>query len=274
MPTHADERIRHPNAWFFVLAFGFTWGLQIPGVMAQRGLLSLSPETYLPLAMVGIFGPAFAALTLTMHSEGRTGARRLGERFLAVRASFYVYALALLALPILLSAGLWALRPLGYTGPLVLIPEPSRLLTGLVISVAEEIGWRGFALPRLQRSYGAFAASGLLGLLWTLWHIPMFMGLHVPLSLLPVVLLHLIGASLLMTWSHNRSGGSLALATGIHFTAHLNNPHLALPDQPVPTLLLSVLTAAVGLSVARLDREAFPCLHLRARATPHSPQWG
>ena len=122
---------------------------------------------------------------------------------------------------------------------------------GVIASVSEEIGWRGFALPRLQERWGAFAASGLLGGLWYLWHLPMFIGAGVPLNLVLVMLLYFWGASLLLTWIYNRSGASLLLVALGHMAAHLNNSHRALPLEIVPVVAHSIVFAAVGLPVMR-----------------------
>jgi membrane protease YdiL (CAAX protease family) len=142
-----------------------------------------------------------------------------------------------LVLPaVLLSAVLWLLRAAGREGPIAYTPDAPRLVLALVIAVAEEVGWRGFALPRLQRRFGAFAASGLLGVLWALWHLPMFAAQGIPLELL-----------LVFTWAYERSGQSLFFAVFAHVGVHLNNSHLALPGDQIPLVVHAVIYAALGL---------------------------
>ena len=251
---------------FFSLTFAWTWSLQIPAVLAQRGHLPGDPESYLPLAALGILGPGAAALWLTGRNQGSSAARHLLASVTRLRASLPVYVIGMVLPMVLLSAGLLLLRPAGYDGPLALTPTKERVVIALLISLAEELGFRGYALPRLHARYGALAASAALSVLWTLWHIPMFVGQGIPLSLLPVLQLELLGGSILFTWIYLRSRGGLGAVVLAHFCIHLNNPHLALPDNTLPLLLHSVIVAGLGLAVARFDRQVFPEL---ARRSPH-----
>lgn len=255
---------------FFVLAFALTWGVQLPAVAARAGLLPGGAGAYLPLAMLGVLGPLLAALWLTARAGGPAAVGQLCAGLLRWRASPSQYALALLVPGALLSGGLWLAQSVGYAGPLAFPPDPERWLAAVVIALAEELAWRGYALPRLQARHGAFAASGLLGMLWTLWHIPMFLGLGVSLALLPWMLLYFIGGSLLFTFLYQRSSGSLALVVLAHLAAHANNSHAALPEQVVPLILHSLIYAALGLSLALLDRDTFSDLR-PAQPEPRTP---
>ncbi|MDD9947589.1 MAG: type II CAAX endopeptidase family protein [Myxococcales bacterium] len=252
---------------FFTLAFAITWGMQVPALAARNGLLPGPTEAYLPFAMLGVLGPMIAATWLVARSGGRRAVSGLFSGMRLWRASPLQWAMALAIPGTLLSGALVLSRAIGYSGPVVLLPEPERLVAGAVIAVAEEIAWRGYALPRLQARYGAFAASGMLGALWTVWHIPMFMGLGVPLTVLPWMFLFFIGGSLLFTWLFNRSGGSLMLVTVAHYAANLNNSHAALPDNVVPLIYHSLIYAALGLGIALCDRYTFPELRKRRHRT-------
>src|SRR5207253_2297396 len=77
--------------------------------------------------------------------------------------------------------------------------------------VDEELGWRGFALPRLQDRYGALIASVVLGIFWAGWHIPAWYaaGSGQDLISFPVFEVSVIGAAILFTWLYNSTGGSL-----------------------------------------------------------------
>ncbi len=245
---------------FFALAFGVTWALQIPGVLAQEGLLPGDPAAYLPFAMLGIFGPLVAAVILSAREGGRPAVRALFASLLRWRVHPLLYVAAL-ALPAgLLSLGLLGMRSAGYEGALAYPPAAAQLPVIAVIAVAEEVGWRGYALPRLTRRYGAFVASVVIGVAWTAWHIPMFLGQGVPLDTLPVMLLFFVGGSLWFTWLVRRGGGSVLLAVLAHAGAHLNNSHASLPEDSLPLLVAAVVYACLGLGVARLDRVTFPWL--------------
>lgn len=235
---------------FFTLTFAITWGLQLPGVLAQRGLLPGNPNAYLPAAGLGIFGPLAAATILTWREGGAAAVRALYGRLLLFRVHVGWYLLALLPAA-LLTGGLSLLNQAGRSGPLGYFPALGALVFGVVISVAEEIGWRGYALPRLERRFGGFGAGSLLGVLWCFWHVPMFLGAGVPMSLMLVMLLHLVGASLLMSFIARGTGGSLALAVVAHLAAHLNNSHRALPGEVVPLVVHAIVYGALGLALMR-----------------------
>jgi membrane protease YdiL (CAAX protease family) len=236
---------------FFAIAFGFTWLLQLPGVFAGRGLLPGPLESYMPFALLGILGPLVAATALTAREGGARAVRALYSGLGRWRVRFDVYLVAIVLPALLLSAVLWLLRAAGREGPVAYVPDASRLVFAFVVSIAEEVGWRGFALPRLQKRFGAFAASGLLGVLWALWHLPMFVAQGVPLELFLVMALFFTGGSLVFTWAYARSGGSLLVAVLAHVAVHLNNSHVALPLDQIPLVVHSIVYAALGLALVR-----------------------
>jgi len=240
-------------ASFFLLTFGITWGLQIPGVLAQRGIVPGDPSAYLPLVGLGVLGPLVAATILSVREGGTAAVKQLYAPFLRwrVHVGWYVAALVL---PGALLTGLLALLNLaGRHGPIAYFPAAGALVFGLVMSVVEEVGWRGYALPRLHARWGAFAAGTMMGVLWYLWHIPMFLGLGVPLNLVLVMLLYFTGTSLVLTWIYNGTNGSLLIATLAHLGAHLNNSHRALPGEVVPLVAHAIVYGALGLLVMRVS---------------------
>jgi membrane protease YdiL (CAAX protease family) len=265
--------------WFFALAFGITWLLQLPGVLAGLGLLPGPLDGYLPFAMLGIFGPLAAATFLTAREGGQRAVRELYSGLGRWRAPVSVYLVAIVLPGLLLAAILSLLGAAGREGPVAYLPDGSRLVLAFVISIAEEVGWRGYALPRLQKRFGAFAASGLLGVLWALWHIPMFMAQGIPLALFLVMALFFTGGSLVFTWAYERSGQSLFVVVLTHVAVHLNNSHVALPTDQIPLVVHSVIYAALGLALVRPfgpsnARRARPSLAdsgVHARPVPERP---
>ena len=232
---------------FFVLSFAITWCLQLPAVFAKEGILPGNMNVYLPFAVLGIFGPAAAATLLTVREAGRAGLRRLIFGLFEWRAPVRCYLVPLLVPGLLLTGILWLLGLAGREGPVSYFPGTSRFVMAFVIAFGEELGWRGFALPRLQKRVGPFAASGLIGVLWTLWHIPMFVGAGVPLSYLLVLGLLITGGSFVHTWAYNRSGGSLLVAVVAQVGAHVNNSNLALPGDTLPVVVHAIVYAGLGL---------------------------
>lgn len=243
--------LRGTTSSFFALAFALTWTLQVPGVLARRGLLPGDPAVYLPAAMLGIFGPLMAAVYFTWSERGRPGVNALLFGSLARRVSFKWCVLGLLVPGALLSLILWTLRAAGRTGEWLFVPNAGQLIAALVISYAEEVGWRAFALPRLTARYGSFVASCILGVLWAVWHVPMFLAVGIPLSLAPVMLLYFVGASLFITYVYFGSGGSLLVAVLAHLGAHLDNSHAALPGDTLPLVAHTVIYAALGFWTMR-----------------------
>lgn len=243
--------LQHSTARFFVLTFAITWGLQAPGVLAQRGLLPGPMPVYLALAGLGVLGPLVAATALSLRTSGGAGVRHLYAPLLHWRVHPGWYVLALGIPGVLLALLLGGLNLAGRVGPMVYFPTGGTLVFALVISVAEEIGWRGYALPRLERRFGAFAASTLLGVLWYLWHLPMFVGQGFPLELVLVKLLYFMGASLVFTSIYQGTGGSLLLAVLTHVGGHLNNSFRALPGEAAPLVAHAVVYAALGLALMR-----------------------
>jgi CAAX protease family protein len=150
----------HPLITFFVLAYALTWPV-IP-------LVSVSPLLGLP----GLFGPALAAIVVASLAGGKSALKDLASRLLRWRVGvrWYAVALGLPAVLALTAAGLHLL--LGAPAPLRLGGLSALNFVVFVFVVGEEVGWRGYALPRLLASRSALMASLMLGVLWGAWHLP------------------------------------------------------------------------------------------------------
>ena len=241
-------------ALFFLLTFATTGALH--GAMIVGGIpFSLAPSSpALHLYLLGLAAPTLVAIALT-----QTGARAAFLRTAltpAVPASSYVYALGTQAV---LVAAAWVLLAVSGSG---LAPRPA-LAPGfaliavgqLVVVFGEELGWRGFALPRLVSLTSPLASTLVLAIAWGVWHAPMF---FVPGSLQAAASPQLFAASIL-AWSavhtllYLRSRPSIVPNLVFHASANLTlNLGLVTPELE-PYLL------AVYLSVA-----AFGCLRLRS----------
>ena len=181
---------------FFALAFGFSWATWIPTALASYGLLPVQVNPLLS-SWLGAFGPFVAALITTARYEGRVGFRALFNRLLIWRVGIQWYVFVLLW-PAALSLAKTALAvlagsappdfahppfvqlsplPSGATNanPLLFLPIVFVWQTLVGSSMGEEIGWRGYALPRLQRHFSSLRASLLLGACWGTWHLPLWL---------------------------------------------------------------------------------------------------
>jgi len=195
---------------------------------------------------VGVFAPTLVGVALTSVLAGTGGLRQLGARLVDWRAGPRWYLLTLGFSPALLLVAVGVARLFEVTVPLSR-PAPELLVVGflyvLVTSVAgEELGWRGFALPRLQRSYTALTASLLLGVAWFLWHLPLFYMADDFHRFVPIELfaLQTVGFTILYTWLFNSTDGSLLF------------PHLFHTVNNFSFFLVPVLPTAAGDPTAPL----------------------
>jgi membrane protease YdiL (CAAX protease family) len=179
------QRVRNrPAAAFVVLAFVFSWAAWLPLLAATQHWLPMRPWSGLHL--LGGLGPAAAALVVVGCSEGRAGLRRLGLRLVAWRGRRRAWAFAVLVPPLLLviaaplsiwvtgSAGLnWS--AFGTSTEFASLPLAVWWLVNLgFYGIGEEVGWRGFLQPRLERRHSIIGAAGLVSLPWAAWHLPLF----------------------------------------------------------------------------------------------------
>ena len=141
-------------------------------------------------------------------------------------------------------------------GPWLYPPRNTQqVLALLLIPLGEELGWRGFALPRLQARFGALRASLVLGVAWALWHFPVFLLAGITPSTLPWMFPFFTAGSVVFTWLYNRGG--LWLAVLAHAGAHLNNSHHALPADATPMLVHTAAYCLLAFAVLLFDRSAF-----------------
>ena len=167
--THKTVIQRHPIVIYFALVFALAWGgiLLIAHASAssdERG----SPSQIGLVALPMLFAPGVSALALTALLDGRAGLRTMWMRLTCWQLELRWYLLALAVMPLLVLAILTALRRLVspvYTPGLELLG-----LAGLLAGYLEEIGWTGFATPRLLVRWSPLSGGLLLGALWGLWH--------------------------------------------------------------------------------------------------------
>lgn len=246
---------RYQLTSFFVLTFAIMYGTLF-------GLVWLSPgQPLVPWSIiwfVSVFSPTIAATTVSWMIGGAVELRRLFSGFTRwkVAPRWYFAAAFLLLGPFAVAAVYIALgHPAvgliaGMTIPLLLWRVFTQLLAG---PASEEAGWRGFALPRLQARFSAFNASLILGVIWTLWHLPLFfiageaqLGIPFPFYLLLVVTL-----SVYFAWLYNNTGGSLIITVFAHFCFNLTGTLITGPLNLMPTMMF-YMTASPMLGVATI----------------------
>lgn len=259
--------IRHPLTSFFALAYALTWLAWSPWYLSQDGvgLLPYDGEgisDYLNTVAL-ILGPTLSAFIITGVTEGRAGVRRLLRRIVLWRVGFGWYLFVLLGIPaiILLSTivvpgalASFDAAAVPTTLFLYVVATPIFLFAGG--PVFEEIGWRGFALPRLQRLYGPLAGSLVLGALWGLWHIPLFLipswdTPHGSFLDLVMFLVWAVSITILFTWVFNNTKGSVLIAILAH--GSVNSAAAAVYSIfPAPAVTEGVASFVIGFGVVAL----------------------
>jgi uncharacterized protein len=215
---------------FFTATFAATWlawaaagaitGAAPPGDPAASALAGV-------VFLLGVFAPALVALALTARAEGRAEAAALLGRVLRWRVDARWYLLAVGLVPAVeLSAALVHRVVLGTWPPFGHTPwyeMAGALLVSTWAQAGEEIGWRGFALPRLSARVGLAAAGILVGIAWAAWHLPLFFFFPAADTYhqsFPLYLLQVTALSVIAAWLYWRTGGSLLLVMLLHAAAN------------------------------------------------------
>jgi membrane protease YdiL (CAAX protease family) len=195
----------HPLVTFFILAYAFSWW---PWTLSATNLgFVLFP-----------YGPMVAALILTAVINGRAGLKALLAKVVQWRVNLRWYGVVLL-LPVALGLSAIGLNLLlGAPMPAATqLPQWAAILSVLLgqlifIQVGEELGWRGFALPRLLEGRSALAASLILGLLWMGWHLPSYATGAIAAIFIPIPFI----TAFLFTWLYQHTNSSVLIAILFH----------------------------------------------------------
>jgi membrane protease YdiL (CAAX protease family) len=246
---------RHPLVVFFVLAYALTWPL-IP-------LVSVSPLFGFP----ALFGPALAAVIVAAITDGRPGLRDLLGRMVRWRVGARWYAVAL-GLPMVLAltaAGLHYLlgaqTSVNFGGLSVLNFVVFALIVG------EELGWRGYALPRLLAERSGLVASLILGALWGAWHLPTFFVAGAPQYGLPVsaFVLLTMAYSVVIAWVYLHARGSVLIVSLMHGAINLSQGFFLSGVDPASEYWM--LAAVYGVVALVLVVVAGPNLSLKPQVS-------
>lgn len=259
---------REPSLAVFFLLSLFAWVIWLSQAAYKFGFLPWAPSLSSPLNALTVWAPGLAAICITARVAGRPGVRLLFSTLTRWRVPIRWYAVALLLPPLLwvLAFGIDRLAGQTYELGSALLVSTFTAATAFMIPIAvvftlpnalgEELGWRAFALPRLQRKHGPLLASVILGLFWGFWHLPAWIAWaedEVTLVALLVMVINTVPAAVLFTWLFNRTQSSLLLACVYH--AAITNTGYFLPKLPTLTqdvllwLTAVIVAAAGGLSV-------------------------
>jgi len=268
--TKAKDFIkRHSLLIYFTLTFIISWGVVL--ILAGPDGIPVAADQAVVLGMALLLGPSVAGILLTGLTSGRDGFRKLLSHLFRWRVSARWYAVALLTAPlswvvVLLVLSLFSPK---FTPSILISDEKASLIlmglvAGLMVGIFEELGWTGFAIPKMRLRYSVFTTGLIVGLLWGAWHFIMFWESDSFSGAFPLVLLlaglfsWLPAYRILMVWVYNRTE-SLLVAILMHVSLVAT---LAIFDPPltggglltlilVRAAVLWVIVAAVTLAQRR-----------------------
>lgn len=256
---------RHPLSTFFALAYAISWLLWAPLWLPAFGVHGLP---VLPFHhALGALGPIAAAFLVSAMETGWTGPGDLLRRMglwrgrliwvaIALLAPFALLAFAVVGVSVLAGENL-SLAGFGRSREFPQFSTLTFLAYNIVsFGYGEEVGWRGFALPRLQTRHSALVASLLLTLGWALWHLPLFFYRpgYTSMDVFGVAgwFFSLLTGSVLLTWLYNDSRGSILVVAVFHatvdvaFTSSVSSPSVVNAAGALITFWGIIILVAAG----------------------------
>ena len=232
---------------FLALTFGLTWGLAVIVILFADQIAAIFGEISMsnPVVILAVYSPGFAGVFLVWRHCGIKGLGSFFRRLTLWRAPRLWWLFLIVGIPLIVYAAA-AIKgslqdPFPFSPWYQVFPA---LALALFLGPIEEFGWRGLALPLLQRKYAPFWAGLILGIIWAVWHIPAFLiggTAQSGWSFLPYFG-GVVALSVILTPLFNASRGSLLIAVVYHF--QMMNP--IFPDaQPWDNLLFIVLAAII-----------------------------
>jgi uncharacterized protein len=241
---------RWPVPTFFVLAFVITWMVWIPR--------AFDIDWAVGVGTFWTYAPAVAALVTAVIVGGRPELRQLLsglDKWRIGRTWYAVILLGPLALGLLVAMVNVALGGNWDEGMPEVLSEPLPIVLLLLViltitdGLGEELGWRGFALPRMLNGRNAFAASMALGMIWAVWHLPLIWtdGNALEGTNFWLLLARLPATSVIFTWVYQHTNGSVVAAAVFHGSLNLFS---VAPPTPGDPLTPAVITLACHWIIA------------------------
>jgi membrane protease YdiL (CAAX protease family) len=263
--------MRHPLLGYVLLAFLIAWLFWVPLAVLYHGDSDLQTLSRSPLVIVlqtlGVTGALISAMVVIGLTRGKTGVRRLLGGLKRWRVGLWWYAAACLLIPALTVLGIGVraalgidpavpegsvlagtLADIGWIG--IALAFPLRLLVACFGSpLLEEPGWRGFALPQMQKQMPAALAALLVAAIWGLWHLPLYLAFDENLAIsLSLITMH----GFFLGWLYINSRSLLIAVLG-HASLSVANNSLSLPDQGVVQIIVTLLMCLVILAFFRVN---------------------
>lgn len=227
---------------FFTMAFGLSWGLAALAIFFADRLEPIFGPIALtnPLFFVAVYAPAISGVGLVWYHYRVRGLQSFFRRLTLWRMPLSWAIYLVLGIPAAFYFAAWMKGgdlSLPFSSLYTAIPA---IILMLLLGPMEEFGWRGVALPLLQRKYRPVVADLILSNLWAVWHVPAFLMSGTPQSewSFPAFYIGVVSISFILTPLFNAARGSILIAALYHF--QMNNP--IWPDaQPYDSLVFAVI---------------------------------
>jgi len=232
---------------FLAITFGLTWSLAALLIGFYDQIVAIFGEISMtnPLFILAVYSPGFAGVFLVWRHYGLGGLGSFLRRLTLWRAPILWWLFLIVGIPVLFYGGAAVKGSLSDPFPFSpwyqVLPA---MAVALFIGPIEEFGWRGLALPLLQRRFAPFWAGLILGVIWAIWHIPAFLLSGIPQSAWSFgpYFAGIVAISVMLTPMFNAARGSLLIASLYHF--QMNNP--VWPDaQPWDTLFFAMAAVII-----------------------------
>lgn len=265
-----DKKARWELPLFFLLSYT----IMIIGTVLYNllGITFFSVENFrfypAILWLVMIFSPTISAVFLTYILRGSEATRTLLKNYqkFNVNWPWYLAAIALLLVPLLISLILYLFGIGGGSGPdpnLTLAVFTAWMIFNFISGpLAEEGGWRGYALPRLQAKYNSLISSLILGFFWALWHVPLaFVAGANQADLQPfgwiIYIILIFTITIILTWLYNNTMGSLVVVILAHFCFNVGSNIVVNMFGLVNTMTYNIIGGIAGIFYLILIFAAF-----------------
>ncbi len=267
----SNTKINRPIFGYFILAYGISWLIWLPSLLISIGIINTSQDIvdlWIYIGYLRIFGPTIASFIMIYKYEGKDGAKKLLHSGFNVTQPKLIWYLAAILPLSMLAIIIWLIFAL--LGSPLPIPGSQQVdnvtlfsILGIAIflfvfmfafALGEEFGWRGYVLNPLLDRWNALKTSLILGILWALWHLPMFfitgVGQNADLNRLgPLFLVNFIiitiGLTFIYTWLYSNSNSNVFIVLVFHAItntfATLFNLWFSLESMTVSVILVWVL---------------------------------
>jgi membrane protease YdiL (CAAX protease family) len=247
---------------FFILSLVIAWAIWIPQAAARLGMIDSAVPFNSPLMIISRWAPGLAAILVVWWREGRAGPGKLFHPLGIWRVGIQWYILAFLYRPSIwaLSRGIEAILGLSYEWESPVAEaglDPAAMLPLLIVSafptaLGEEIGWWGYAFPTLWGRRGALVSSVIIGLIWGMWHVPLWVAYGETGLPLAVMALSTVPTAILFAWVFISTRGSLLLVWLLHGAITIAGN--LLPSVPTLTEYLVGWVVAIAIAYSSFRR--------------------